>query len=217
MTDGSDANNTQWSGWLNKDPNKWMHGQVRRQNSNDHLIYIEELFDRSNTLLSLNWIDCGPDPRTPAHDAPIVAQAPAPAPTPAVTTILPASSTLDHLPVSIIDNQAHVAVTLGALPVTMLIDTGETNMTVTQSVADQLLASGLATRGPDSESRFADGSVHRHVTIIVNTMTIGGHVLHDIYAGVSPNGADMLLGFAVLNQVSGKFAINANTNTLDFN
>ena len=42
-------------------------------------------------------------------------------------------------------------------------------------------------------------------------------MLHDIYAGVSPNGADMLLGFAVLTQVSGKFAINANTNTLDFN
>jgi hypothetical protein len=73
MTDGSDANNTQWSGWLNKDPNKWMHGQVRRQNSNGHLIYIEELFDCSNTLLSRNWIDCGPDPRTPAYDAPIAA------------------------------------------------------------------------------------------------------------------------------------------------
>jgi hypothetical protein len=78
MTDGSDAHNTQWSGWLNKDPNKWMHGQVRRQNSNGHLIYIEELFDRSNTLLSRNWIDCGPDPRTPAYDAPIAAQRPPP-------------------------------------------------------------------------------------------------------------------------------------------
>jgi predicted aspartyl protease len=33
-------------------------------------------------------------------------------------------------------------VTLGALPVTMLIDTGATSMTVAQSVADQLLASG---------------------------------------------------------------------------
>jgi hypothetical protein len=33
---------------------------------------------------------------------------------------------------------------------------------------------------------------------------------------VSPNGAEMLLGFKVLNMVSGKFAINTSASTLDF-
>ena len=33
---------------------------------------------------------------------------------------------------------------------------------------------------------------------------------------MSPDGTDMLLGFGVLNQVSGKFAANTNTSTLDF-
>jgi clan AA aspartic protease (TIGR02281 family) len=109
-----------------------------------------------------------------------------------------------------------VAVSLGTLPVAMLVDTGATNMTVTQSIAYQLLASGQATRAADSTMTMADGSARQQQAIIINTMTIGGHVLHTVWATVSPNGADMLLGFSILNRVSGKFAINVANSTLDF-
>jgi predicted aspartyl protease len=47
-------------------------------------------------------------------------------------------------------------------------------------------------------------------------MTIGGHVLSNVPAAVAPNGAEMLLGFNVLNRVSGEFAINVANSTLDF-
>jgi clan AA aspartic protease (TIGR02281 family) len=98
----------------------------------------------------------------------------------------------------------------------MLVDTGCTNMSVTQNIADQLLASGQARRGEDVQSTIADGSTHTEASIVINSMTIGGHVLSNVPAAVAPNGAEMLLGFNVLNRVSGEFAINVANSTLDF-
>jgi gag-polyprotein putative aspartyl protease len=150
--------------------------------------------------------------------------APQAAPTPAPTYVAtnadaPAPTyapALDRLPVMINHNQAHAAVSLGTLPVIMLVDTGCTNMTVSQGIADRLLASGQATRGENVESTIADGSTHTEASIVINSMTVGGHVLSSVPAAVSPNGAEMLLGFNVLNRVSGKFAINVANSTLDF-
>jgi gag-polyprotein putative aspartyl protease len=73
-----------------------------------------------------------------------------------------------------------------------------------------------ARRGEDVQSTIADGSTHTEASIVINSMTIGGHVLSNVPAAVVPNGAEMLLGFNVLNRVSGKFAINVANSTLDF-
>lgn len=125
-----------------------------------------------------------------------------PAPPPVVTAYAPAAT--DRVPVSVINNQAHIAVSLRSLPVPMLVDTGCTYMTVTQNIANQLLASGQATRGEDIQTTLADGSTHANATVVISSMAIGGHVLSNVPAGVSPNGAEMLLGSNVLNRVSRK-------------
>jgi hypothetical protein len=89
-------------------------------------------------------------------------------------------------------------------------------MTVTESIADKLLATGQATRIGDSDTTLADGTHRKVRTISINTVTIGGHGISNVPAMVNPDGAIMLLGFAVLNKVSDRFAINTAKSTLDF-
>jgi hypothetical protein len=48
-----------------------------------------------------------------------------------------------------------------------------------------------------------------------DTISIGGHVLHNISAGVAPNDAPPLLGFSVLSQ-TGRFTIDMNASMLIF-
>ena len=58
-----------------------MRGRIMKRNADGHLLYFEELFDRNNTLLASNTIDCGPDPdvapSTPAYHPPVTPQPPA--------------------------------------------------------------------------------------------------------------------------------------------
>ena len=64
---------------------------------------------------------------------------------------------------------------------------------------------------------LADGSVKQMRHIRIATVTIGGHGVHSVLAMVVPDGVAMLLGYNVLNQVSGKFAVNTAASTLEFN
>jgi clan AA aspartic protease (TIGR02281 family) len=98
----------------------------------------------------------------------------------------------------------------------MLVDTGATDMTVTNNVAEQLLDSEQATLGPSGEVTLADGSIHASGNIYIKTVTIAGHELHNVIAGIVPDNADMLLGFSVLNQVSGRFVIDTTRSELTF-
>ena len=218
MTDESDNTKTQWTGWLNKNSNKWMRGRVMRKNSNGHLIYVEELFDRKNTLLSLNWIDCGQD-STPTYDPPVVASAPAPAP--AVKTIVPASAPTqtasDHVPFIYAQGGMHISASLSGYPVTMVIDTGATALTVPETLASRLVANGQAIwTGDIVEVTLADGSTRKEREISINTLTVGSHTIQGALGHVSPDGSDLLLGITVLARLSPKFAINTQLSTLDF-
>jgi predicted aspartyl protease len=49
----------------------------------------------------------------------------------------------------------------------------------------------------------------------IGTVTVGGHVLRDVRAGVSPDGAEMLLGLPLLNQI-GRFTIDSANHKLIF-
>ena len=171
------------------------------------------------------WVD-GPPAYTPSPDAPaetpfiipgtnVTAEAPEPptyAPpsyaTPAYAPPAYASAPLNSVPVTIKHRAAYVDVLIGSMPVEMQIDTGATNMTITESVARQLVSSGEAEAGPDGEVTLADGSTRTSTHILVHTVTIGGHVLHDVMAGVVPDAGSMLLGFDVLRGVSGRVTID---------
>jgi predicted aspartyl protease len=48
---------------------------------------------------------------------------------------------------------------------------------------------------------MANGSEREWRTIIVDRVTIGGHVLHSVRAGIIPDRADMLLGLPLLTQI----------------
>jgi hypothetical protein len=122
----------------------------------------------------------------------------------------------DRVPVVIANSSAYATITLGSLGVTALIDTGTSSMAVPQNIADRLIANGEATEGELGESTYADGSTHTNRTIIIHSLTLGSHVVNNVYAGVSPNSGGTLLGFAVLNRISNKAAINFVNSTLDF-
>ena len=57
--------------------------------------------------------------------------------------------------------RAYVAVEMGNIqPAQMLIDTGCTSMSVSEAIANDLLAHGEADALPDHQVQFADGSEH---------------------------------------------------------
>ncbi len=150
-----------------------------------------------------------PSASTPMAGAPTLASVPAPvaAPTSASTS----------LPLLIKDRAAFTSIMLGNQPAIVLVDTGATSMSVTTSVANQLVASGQATDlGNAGTTTNADGDKREARFISINTVIIAGHELHDIRAVVAPDGADMLLGFSVLNRISSRFAIDAANSRLVF-
>lgn len=154
---------------------------------------------------SLDYAPAAPQP------APYVAPQPAYSPPPVVQ-----ASASDRVPVVIANSSAYATITLGSLGVTALIDTGTSSMAVPQNIADRLIANGEATEGEQGQSTYADGSTHTNRTIIIHSLTLGSHVVNNVYAGVSPNNGETLLGFAVLDRISNKAAINFANSTLDF-
>ena len=138
---------------------------------------------------------------------------PAPAPQPPVAQ----GSAHDSMPITLVGTKVIAPVILGgSLAVDMMIDTGCTDLAITQSIADQLLASGQATYGEDVEYTLADGSKHINKTLNIETVSIGGHVLHNVHAGIGEEGGMLLLGFTVLQQISPKFSIDSAAGVLTF-
>jgi hypothetical protein len=55
----SDSTRIGWDGYSRHNPNLWMSGELIVRPDDQHRIYVERLYNRSNTLLSRNEIDCG--------------------------------------------------------------------------------------------------------------------------------------------------------------
>jgi clan AA aspartic protease (TIGR02281 family) len=150
-------------------------------------------------------------------DTPVVASAPVyNPPTYSAPAAPPSYGGAFSVPIANTGSRAYVAVNLGgAQTATMLIDTGCTDMTVTQSIADAMLQRGDAETLSPMNVTYADGSIHSVQQILIHRIEIGGHTLSNVSAGVSPNSADMLLGFPILNKL-GKFTIDTQNNQLVF-
>lgn len=126
------------------------------------------------------------------------------------------ASAHDSMPTTVAGTRAIAPVILGSVAVDMMIDTGCTDLAITQAIADQLIAKGQATYGDDAEYTLADGSKHTNKTLDIATVTIGGHVLHNIHAGIGADGSMLLLGFTILQQISPKFSIDTVAGMLTF-
>jgi hypothetical protein len=151
----------------------------------------------------ISWGDCKttlPLPQTP----PIP---PVPPPTPA---------SHKHVPIILEYNQALISIGIGSLGALAVIDTGASEMSVTQPIADKLIINNEAIEGPALSITQADGKSGQTRSIIIGTITIGEYVLHNVRSVVEPNGSECLIGYGVLNKISNKFAIDTDTSTLDF-
>ena len=199
VTDKAHKSNTLWQGeWSITYPWDISQGvSVLRHNAN---------IVATGACIADYAIDASVVASQPVYNPPTYS-APAPAPSYGNGFAVPIANT---------GSRAYVAVNLGgAQTATMLIDTGCTDMTVTQSIADILLQSGAASPSAPMTVSFADGSTHLVQQITIHQIEIGGHTLSNVNAGVSPNGADMLLGFPILNKL-GKFTIDTQNNQLVF-
>jgi hypothetical protein len=129
-----------------------------------------------------------------------------------VQSSLPAG---DYVPIYVKEGSVWVDVQLGSLTKRLLIDTGATDVTVTKSVANDLLRRGDAVLDDPGAASDFEGWTHIENRIQILTLGVGGHTLHNVLAGVVPDEAEMLLGFSVLNQV-GRFTIDTKNNQLIF-
>ncbi len=88
---------------------------------------------------------------------------------------------------------------------------------ITIPIANALLARKQATIVPGIfTSIIADGSVVPNQRIIIHTMSIGRHILHNVEMVVGEDGAPVLLGLSELNAI-GSFTIDQARNQIRFN
>jgi predicted aspartyl protease len=211
MTDASDQYSA-WSGYSLKNHDLRMHAELVPQADGRTVYYNETLHDEKRDEVVMYSETACTRYETPTYSPPVVASTPAPAP-----TYAPAPATMDRVPITFGKGGAYVAVSIGTMAANMLVDTGATGMTVSETIANWLVANGQATIGSTDHATLAGGVQKDFRGIDIGSVTVGGHVVRNVHAGVVPDGADMLLGLGVLAQVSPKFTVNVPTSTLDFN
>ena len=216
MVDESNNAQTQWSGRLNKDSNKWMRGSVMRRNADGHVMYLEELYDRGNALLARSTIDCGPDNGAPAYvPPPLVTQTPAVPMDPPQSPSPSYGSTGNSIPFTLVDGGMHVHVTMPGYWADMLVDTGANVSSIGASLSNALLAAGNAVELEGTTVTLAGGSTERRRVISVTSLTIGNHTLSNVPMLVQPDGSTQLLSLSVLNAL-GKCTIDSANKQLTF-
>ena len=217
ITDSTDASKTQWHGLLARNPNLLMVGEVMRLRSNGQPTYNEWLYDnaRGGRLVMHSVSLCAFD----GASEPVSATLPPMAQPGANAAPATVASRASEDSVGIVSNgrAAVVEVALGGLAsdVPMLIDTGATEMSVTNTLADELIIKGDAEATSDGTFILANGQTDQGRRIVIHTMRVGPHVLNDIVAVVVPDSAEMLLPFPVLNLI-GRFTIDTANNKLIF-
>ena len=206
--DTSDATHISWredEHKLNKGALSWLESEVGWLESDNAggAIYVEQWVGDRRPYVQ--WESCCRFVQTPLKAGSPPSSSSTSRPDDDSVTLYP-----DH------DGRALYAyIDIGPWPQRVLLDTGATNLTVTEPLAQRLLAQGLAHAGPGATSTLADGSRHEGRTVVIDSVTIGSHVLRDVRAGVTPDGADMLLGLPLLNQI-GRFTIDTGNHKLIF-
>jgi gag-polyprotein putative aspartyl protease len=131
-----------------------------------------------------------------------------------------AGSTSAHpnsVPITVDGEQALAQVRVGRLSFNALIDSGASSLSLPETAGDELINSGGATEGEPSSVLHADGKSAQCRTIVVNSVNIGGHVVRNVRTVLEPDGSQPLLGFKVLQSITGRFTIDAANSTLEFN
>jgi gag-polyprotein putative aspartyl protease len=146
--------------------------------------------------------------------APAIVAPPAPPAAPAPVAAAPVGE--DSIGILNLGNAVFAQLVIGSKQVMMQVDTGATEMTVSDNVAQALLAKGEAETTDDEQAILADGSKITSKRVIIHEVKIGMHVLRNVDAAIVPNDAGMLLPFPVLNAI-GIVTIDTAANKLIFN
>jgi clan AA aspartic protease (TIGR02281 family) len=207
-----------WYGYLNRNPSMLMNGFVTIMN--DEWSY-DEILSRNNKVIMESVSSCTADSYgimpVPTPSATGTTETPAPiSKTVTFDDLIPATQA--QFSVAIIPIGSHggkaVDVTLGAnTKLTMIVDTGADIVSVTESIANQLILNNEAVELEKVDTTLADGSTQTLRTININKLTIGGHTLYNIPATVGSNVSLPLLGIDVLNRF-GTFKIETTKNLL---
>ena len=215
MIDASDATHFRWQGRSLAHKDLYIIGTVFADGAG-HATYIEALYNsKTEKLLGELTGHCVVDNAAPS---PVVAQAPAATPVTTSTVVPAASQITDRVPFTYAGGEMHVPVALSGYPVTMVVDTGATSMTVTETVANQLVDHGLASfTGNVVTVTLADNSTRNEREIIINVVTVGVHSANNVIAHVASDGSEMLLGHLVLARLASKFGINVASSSLELN
>ena len=122
----------------------------------------------------------------------------------------------DAIPLRSVNGSMFVYANLGGVP-QVILDTGASMSSITVPIADALLARKRAHIAPGIIwTTIANGSVVPNQRIIVHTMTIGRHTLHNVQMSVGEDGSAVLLGLSELSAI-GSFTIDQAHNQIRFN
>jgi predicted aspartyl protease len=114
------------------------------------------------------------------------AAAPAPSSSLSAPTI---EASCDAVPFTMDNGSMFVSASIGGQPVTMEIDTGANGCTISESLANSLIASGQATELDQSSVQLADGSSRYARNVSVLFLGVGNHWRDDVPMMVTPDGA----------------------------
>lgn len=93
----------------------------------------------------------------------------------------------------------------GSAPMRFILDTGASGVSISQSLADKLIADGkmsVADYRGSTDSELADGSKQRVQIYMLRSVTIGEHTVNDVLATIGGHDDPLLLGQAVLRKFS---------------
>jgi gag-polyprotein putative aspartyl protease len=218
-----------WWGYLNKNPNLVMRGDVVSLDNGqfNSVRYSETLFDKGHggAVVMHSDATCVVDrSETPTVQPAPVAVQPAPAPivvqpapvviqSAAPQPLAPGQSVVIALVSSDSGFSETVPVGMGGQTVMMTIDTGAMIGMVPKSVADALIASGNAVEEQAGTSILADGQKVPERRITIKQISLGSQVVNNVLTGVGPDNGAALLGMSVLKKF-GRFTIDTATDHL---
>lgn len=122
----------------------------------------------------------------------------------------------DAIPFRNVGGSMYVYASLGGVAHNMILDTGATGSQITVPIANALLARRQATVVPGIFTTvIANGAVVANQRVVVHTMRIGRHTLHNVEMVVADDGGAVLLGLSELNAI-GNFTVNSARSQIRF-
>lgn len=136
---------------------------------------------------------------------------------PSLPQVEAAAEVRDAIPYRLVNGAMYVYANLGGVPHNMVLDTGAYGSQITVPIANALLRRNQAYVVPGIfYNGVANGSVVPTQRVVVRTMRIGRHTLHNVEMIVADDGGGVLLGLSELRAI-GNFTVDQSRSQIRFN